>query len=59
MQRRHALVIAGLGATALITACGGGHDPEPVVVPNIVKLAQSSPDLSILVEAVVSARPMA
>ena len=57
MQRRNALLnvaaIAGLGATALLTACGGGHD-EPAV-PDIVQLAQANPDLSILVEAVVSA----
>ena len=55
MQRRNALIIAGFGETALITACGGGNDPDPVVVPNIVKLAQSSADLGILVEAVISA----
>ena len=53
MQRRNALILAGFGATGLLSACGGGHD-EPVV-PDIVQLAQGNADLSILVEAVVAA----
>ncbi len=56
MKRRNALLnvaIAGIGATALLTACGGGHDTP--AVPDIVQLAQGNADLSILVEAVVAA----
>ena len=53
MQRRNALILAGFGATGLLSACGGGHD-EPVA-PDIVQLAQGNADLSILVEAVVAA----
>lgn len=53
MQRRNALIAAGLGATAFIAGCGGGNEPEPL--PDIFKLAQSSLDLTILVEAIVRA----
>jgi uncharacterized surface protein with fasciclin (FAS1) repeats len=58
MLRRKALVIATLSAAALISACGGSNStPEhvPAPTPDIVALAQATPDLSILVEAVVSA----
>lgn len=55
MLRRNALIIAGLAATAVITGCSSSDDPAPVVSPDIVELAQATPDLSILVEAVVSA----
>lgn len=55
MLRRNALIIAGLAAAAVITGCGSSDDPTPVVSPDIVELAQATPDLSILVEAVVGA----
>jgi uncharacterized surface protein with fasciclin (FAS1) repeats len=55
MLRRNALIIAGLAATAVITGCGSSDDPAPAVSQDIVELAQATPDLSILVEAVVSA----
>jgi uncharacterized surface protein with fasciclin (FAS1) repeats len=51
---------ATLGAvaatTGLLAACGGSDDPvAPAPTQNIVQLAQATPDLSILVEAVVAA----
>lgn len=53
LNRRTILMAAAAGASAtLLQACGGGDD-EPQ--RNIVELAQSNPDLSILVEAVVAA----
>ncbi|AOG24404.1 fasciclin domain-containing protein [Acidovorax sp. RAC01] len=53
LNRRTILMAAAVGASAtLLQACGGGDD-EPQ--RNIVELAQSNPDLSILVEAVVAA----
>lgn len=52
-NRRTVLMAAALGAsTTLLQACGGSDD-EPQ--RNIVELAQNTPDLSILVEAVVAA----
>ena len=52
-NRRTVLMAAALGAsTTLLQACGGGDD-EPQ--RNIVELAQNTPELSILVEAVVAA----
>ena len=52
-NRRTVLMAAALGAsTSLLQACGGGDD-EPQ--RNIVELAQNTPELSILVEAVVAA----
>ena len=52
-NRRTVLLAAALGAsTTLLQACGGGDD-EPQ--RNIVELAQNTPELSILVEAVVAA----
>ena len=52
-NRRTVLMAAALGAsTTLLQACGGGDD-EPQ--RNIVELTQNTPELSILVEAVVAA----
>lgn len=57
MFRRNMILGAAGVAGLLLTGCGSGDDDEPVPVemPDIVQLAQASPDLSILVEAVVSA----
>ncbi|OYY99218.1 MAG: fasciclin [Polaromonas sp. 28-63-22] len=56
MHRRNALVLGGIAAAVLVTGCGGGSDTSAPTTPqNIVELAQSVPDLSILVEAVVAA----
>ncbi|MFN9473204.1 fasciclin domain-containing protein [Acidovorax sp.] len=52
-NRRTVLMAAALGtSTSLLQACGGSDD-EPQ--RNIVELAQNTPELSILVEAVVAA----
>ena len=52
-NRRTILLATALGAsTTLLQACGGGDD-EPQ--RNIVEVAQNTPELSILVEAVVAA----
>ena len=52
-NRRTVLMAAALGAsTTLLQACGGSDD-EPQ--RNIVELAQNTPELSILVEAVAAA----
>ena len=55
IPRRSLLMLAAAGAgSALLSACGGGdddHNPSK----NIVEVAQSLPDFSILVEAVVAA----
>ena len=63
MDRRKALILAGVaaavGSTSLLAGCGGGSNDAPQTVPagapNIVQLAQATPSLSILVEAVVAA----
>lgn len=52
-NRRTVLMAAALGAsTTLLQACGGGDDAPQ---RTIVEVAQNTPDLSILVEAVVAA----
>ena len=52
-NRRTVLMAAALGAsTTLLQACGGGDDAPQ---RTIVEVAQHTPDLSILVEAVVAA----
>lgn len=53
LKRRTVLLATALGgSTLLLQACGGGDGDTQ---RNIVELAQSNPDLSILVEAVVAA----
>ena len=52
-NRRTVLMAAALGAsTTLLQACGGGDDAPQ---RTIVEVAQNTPDLSILVEAVLAA----
>ena len=60
MLRRIALIASGLVAAAFISGCGGDDDhpatPAPIATtPDIVQLAQATPELSILVEAVIAA----
>jgi uncharacterized surface protein with fasciclin (FAS1) repeats len=59
MLRRNLLILSGVAAaTTVLTACGSSddHASTPVApAKNIVELAQATPDLSILVEAVVAA----
>jgi uncharacterized surface protein with fasciclin (FAS1) repeats len=61
MLRRIALLAGSLVAAAFISGCGGSDDhptpsaAAPAPVSDIVQLAQATPDLSILVEAVVAA----
>ena len=58
MLRRNALILTALTSVALLSACGGSSDPHvlaPAPTPDIVAVAQATPDLSILVEAVVAA----
>lgn len=52
IQRRTVLLASV--ATGLLAACGGGDDDEHAP-PTIVATAQATPNLSILVEAVVAA----
>jgi uncharacterized surface protein with fasciclin (FAS1) repeats len=61
-QQRRSFLKTGLGlgtvaaASTLLIACGGSDDPvTPAPTQNIVQLAQATPSLSILVEAVVAA----
>ena len=56
MLRRNLLILTGVAAaTTLLTACGDSDDHVAAPAKNIVELAQATPDLSILVEAVVAA----
>jgi uncharacterized surface protein with fasciclin (FAS1) repeats len=53
---RHARIPLALTLAAALVACGSSSDdPAPAADPNLVALAQSNPNLSILVEAVVAA----
>lgn len=53
MQRRSILMLgSSIAATTLLTACGGGSHPP---ARDILQTAQATPELSILVEAVVAA----
>lgn len=55
MQRRNVIFLAGIAAaSSMLSACGGGDD---VATPqtDIVQLAQTNSDLSILVEALIAA----
>lgn len=49
MLRRMSLLLGALSMAVFMTGCGGGNDPD------IVQIAQSNPELSILVEAVSAA----
>ncbi|MEW6253857.1 MAG: hypothetical protein AB1716_24690, partial [Planctomycetota bacterium] len=51
-KRRFLQWSAAAVTLAALSACSGGDDDHP---PDIVELAKSEPDLSILVEAVVAA----
>ncbi len=54
--RRKALIMSSLAVAAVVAGCGGGSiDSPPVTTKDVVELAQSNPDLSILVEAVIAA----
>jgi uncharacterized surface protein with fasciclin (FAS1) repeats len=56
MLRRSLLILTGIAAaTTVLTACGSSDDHVVAPAKNIVELAQATPDLSILVEAVVAA----
>ena len=56
MLRRNLLILTGVAAaTTLLTACGDSDEHIAAPAKNIVELAQATPDLSILVEAVVAA----
>jgi uncharacterized surface protein with fasciclin (FAS1) repeats len=56
MLRRNLLILTGVAAaTTVLTACGSSDDHVATPAKNIVELAQATPDLSILVEAVVAA----
>ena len=56
MLRRKALILSTLTVAVLATGCGGGDDgPALDLRPDVVQLAQSNADLSILVEALTAA----
>jgi uncharacterized surface protein with fasciclin (FAS1) repeats len=52
---RHARIPLALTLAAALAACGSSEDTTMAPQPNLVELAQSNPNLSILVEAVVAA----
>jgi uncharacterized surface protein with fasciclin (FAS1) repeats len=53
---RHVRIPMALTLAAVLAACGSSSDtPAAATEPNLVTLAQSNPNLSILVEAVVAA----
>ena len=60
MKRQFLKLVLVASAAAVLAACGGSDDevavtPAPAPTKNIVELAQATPSLSILVEAVVAA----
>ncbi len=59
MKRQFLKYVLAASAALTLAACGSSDDPAPTPTPaptkNIVELAQGTPDLSILVEAVVAA----
>jgi uncharacterized surface protein with fasciclin (FAS1) repeats len=56
MLRRNLLILTSVAAaTTLLAACGDSDEHVAAPAKNIVELAQATPDLSILVEAVVAA----
>ncbi len=57
MKRQFLKYALAASATIALGACGGSDNPAPASLPtqNIVALAQATPDLGILVEAVVAA----
>ncbi|MCJ7800289.1 MAG: fasciclin domain-containing protein, partial [Polaromonas sp.] len=56
MQRRNVIFLAGLAAAStLVAGCGGSDSSPPAPSLDVVQLAQATPELSILVEAVVAA----
>jgi uncharacterized surface protein with fasciclin (FAS1) repeats len=52
---KHARIPLALTLAAALAACGSSEDTTMAPQPNLVELAQSNPNLSILVEAVVAA----
>lgn len=56
MQRRNMIILAGLAAASTLIAGCGGSDSSPAAPSlDVVQLAQATPELSILAEAVVAA----
>lgn len=56
MKRQFLKLALAVSAAAVLAACGGSDgDGTPAPTKNVVQLAQATPSLSILVEAVVAA----